>query len=968
MYFFFGFYTIASKSTLKQKVRLVIFYLLNNNAQILCNGRVSMRQSNYLGLILLLCVFCTGAVFASETGEIKGQVLDDEGGPLPGVSVLAKSPNLQGIRGATTDVDGFFKFPLLPIGVYSLTFELSGFEKKTYTGYNVRLGFTTSIEIVLKMETISEEVVVTAVAPLIDKTNTDNSYRLNAEDLAYTPVQARTIDEIVALTPGVTGVRASTITGTGTGLPSFRGAGEEGNNWLVDGLSQRGVRTNDAGVAINYDAWEEVQIISDGFTPDLGQSLGGIINIVTKSGGNEYHGEVGTLIRDWHLRAEREDQLSVVTEPETSIHQYFGNIGGPIIQDELWFFLSNNYHRTAEDSAGGSIGWLTFPSGEQRRHTNNLFGKLTYSAHPNRTLSLSGTLDLYLSQTGGTGLVETYEKNVYTDYSYRVNYREILSENTLFEAAFGEYDQDMNIKPLEENYGPARYFWLDIGQNTNNALGDYYRIEKRTDFSARLTHYFDIEGFGDHELGIGFNYFNNLAEEGRQWTGTDFDAWPMNGFDNGVQIDWTSQGNPLSLTEYGPYAVENSTRGIGLYIKDVFTLDRFSFMVGLRSETQKILDDVGKEIWNWNLGDFVSPRASVAVDLLADGKNILKFSFGLFKDTITTRILNFFNTQTGGFNYRNYQWIGGVDPTEAQLKSADNWDFVFEQSASQNPYDVDENLKPNKTTKFLLEFDRQLFTHWALKLRGVYSYSKDITELIGVYDPGTIWYFYMTNFELKKRDYKAIELEVNGRIADKFMLNASYTWSEAKGTNPGQFEAGYWAGTSGNGAEAGVFGDHVVAPEGNPWKALLDWYFGGLGGRGVGDEGWYGFLPYSVDHQFKILGTYFAPYGFVVSGVIEYLSGYHWEKKGYSAGYRDFYLFPEGRGGRTTPGHMYVDLAVEKDFKLTDGIAVGVRMNINNLFNSQKPISFVKADTTLFGEVWGRQLPRWLQFQLIVKF
>ncbi|UCE40676.1 MAG: hypothetical protein JSV17_14690 [Candidatus Aminicenantes bacterium] len=158
-----------------------------------------------------------------------------------------------------------------------------------------------------------------------------------------------------------------------------------------------------------------------------------------------------------------------------------------------------------------------------------------------------------------------------------------------------------------------------------------------------------------------------------------------------------------------------------------------------------------------------------------------------------------------------------------------------------------------------MEFDRRLGVHWAVKVRGIYAYSHDHTELIGVYDPDTLYRFYMTNFELKKRDYRTINLKLNGRIADKFALYASYTWSEAKGTNPGQLERPNWASGTANAYEAGVFGDHVNLPEGHPSKEVFDWIFGGLGGRGVGDAGWYGFLPYSVDHQVKALGTYFAP-------------------------------------------------------------------------------------------------------------
>ncbi len=268
-----------------------------------------------------------------------------------------------------------------------------------------------------------------------------------------------------------------------------------------------------------------------------------------------------------------------------------------------------------------------------------------------------------------------------------------------------------------------------------------------------------------------------------------------------------------------------------------------------------------------------------------------------------------------------------------------------------------------------MEFDRQLGRNWALKLRGVFSNARNITELVGIFDPDSVygWAWEFKNFKHKKRDYKAVEVELNGRIADRLMLNASYTWSEAKGTNPGQFELGYWEGSAGNAYEAGVFGDRMKYPEGHDWKDFADSYFAGLGGEDFGDEGWYGFLPYSVDHQVKILGTYFAPYDLIISADIEYLSGYHWEKKGLS-GYGDWYLFPEKRGVRTTPSHWYVDLSFEKDFALTRGYILGVRLNVFNVFNSQRPVSYVKADTALFGQVWGRQEPRWLQLQVILRF
>jgi hypothetical protein len=117
----------------------------------------------------------------------------------------------------------------------------------------------------------------------------------------------------------VTGVRVDTVTGTDMGLPSFRGEGDAGNNWLMDGLSVKGVQRNDAGIRINYDAWEEVQVVSDGFSPEFGQTMGAVVNVVTRSGGNAFRGEVGALVRDRNLRAERQEQLSVASLPQTSI-------------------------------------------------------------------------------------------------------------------------------------------------------------------------------------------------------------------------------------------------------------------------------------------------------------------------------------------------------------------------------------------------------------------------------------------------------------------------------------------------------------------------------------------------------------------------------------------------------------------------------------------------------------------------
>ncbi len=676
--------------------------------------------ASFLILLVMLC----GALGAQQTGEVRGRITEEKGEALPGVSITAKSPNLQGLRTAVTDQKGQFRLPLLPVGIYSLTFELPGFEKLTMTGNEVRLGLTGSLSIVLKPAAVKEEVTVTAVNPLIDKTKADTSYRLNSGDLALVPTQARTIAEIVNLTPGVTGVRVNTVSGgansalgTETGLPSFRGEGDAGNNWLVDGLSTQGVYINDPGVRLNYDAWEEVQIVSDGFAPEMGQGLGGFINIVTKSGSNSFHGQLGGLVQDSGLRAKRQEQLSVVSVPDTSLQQYFGNLGGPIVKDKLWFFLSDNFFGNSDKSSQQTIGWLTVPPGQRRAITNNGFGKITFTPYKNHTLSLSGTLDKFLHQTGGIGVPETYTQTTYTRYSYRLNYQGILSQNTLLTVAWGQNRNDTDTEPLSGNFGPPSYSWQDIGQITNNIYQSFRSLERRTDLAVGLTQYLDLGRWGNHEIKAGWSYYGNKYNDVYHWTGLDADPWPGDGFDNGTYIIWSAPGIPVVLQEYGVGGDKDATHGFGLYAEDNIVLGRLSLILGLRTDTQRVYNDVGKRLWSWGLGDFLQPRASVDFDLTGDGRNVLKFGYGMFAMPVPTQVLGNFNSYYA-VSFRDYSWVGPQNPSVSQLKDPANWAFVWEQSPAAAPEEIDPNLKPEKVNKFLLEFDRQLWTNWALKVRG----------------------------------------------------------------------------------------------------------------------------------------------------------------------------------------------------------------------------------------------------------
>jgi len=908
-------------------------------------------------------------LIAAETGEIKGKILDQGGLALPGVEIRTAGTTLQGVRSAFSSRDGSFHLPILPVGRYTLTFKLPGFTTVIQENVIVRLGLTTMLDVRMPQAAIETEIVVTAETPLIDKTSTDTSYRLSATDLAQNPAQNRTIVDAVKFTPGASGVRADTRRGTATeGQPSFRGGGEEGNNWIVDGLTISGVRLKNSGVRLNLDSLEEIQIISDPFSPEYGSAYGGIINMVTKSGGNRFHGEASLLVQNKSLQAGRVPQLAIVSEPnDFSQANVYANFGGPILKDRLWFFLSNNYETITQETKDGSLDYLAIPGGTRTLGHNNIFAKLSFTPHPNHNLSFTLMTDKSAPQKGGLGLPEMNEEDQAKDLLFRFNYKGILSASTFVEAGIGQVRRDLFTTPVDGDLGPAMYFIEDLARTIHNSYGKVIDNERRLDASLKVTTHAETDRFGRHELSAGFEYYDVSSEFKVNFTGQDEDLFPGNGFDAGTKYNFDTwrggRGTPTVLFEYGPFDFVNSSRGMGLFIKDKVSWDRFTLMAGLRTQTQTCRDANGRTLWSWGLGDFLSPRLSFAVDLTNDGVNVLKLAWGRFSDMITTMPLGFFNTGAG-LTYRTYRWNGSASPAPDEIRDPARW--IYETELKLQKFDIGENIHPDFQTRWLIEFDRRLGKTWAAKARFVRAKADNLMEVLAVFDIQTLYRFLYDNFEYKRRDYTGLEFEINGSLGRSLFLNASYAHALARGTNPGQSESGAWSQDEGSTNYLGLFGNHVYVPplpELGEIKALVDKAFGGLGGRGIGDEGWYGKLPYSVDHDVKINLIYAAPLGIRLATAFEYISGYPWEKLGYVPAFGGYYSFPEGRGSKQTPGHAVLDLSFEKSFPLPGAgvfadAAVSVRLDVFNVLDSQRPISFVKENIPLFGSIWGRQQPR----------
>lgn len=294
------------------------------------------------GFFLCLLIAAAGAVVVSAqsqitSGVIQGTVTDAAGAVVPGASVEAKNLETNLVKNTSTDEDGRFSFLQLPSGRYTLTVSKQGFASLVQQDFPLTVGQTISLNLDMKVSGVEGVVTITSI-PTIDTVKTESSTTLNEKAVSNLPVLGRKFEDLLTLTPNVSIVQ-------GPDGDEINFAGQRGifNNVSLDGGDyNNGFFGEQAGgqraaIDIPLDAIKEFQVIATGASAEFGRTGGGIINVITKSGTNEFHGSLFHFQRLEALTANTSDG-----KPLTDFHreQFGGNIGGPIKKDKAFFFVS----------------------------------------------------------------------------------------------------------------------------------------------------------------------------------------------------------------------------------------------------------------------------------------------------------------------------------------------------------------------------------------------------------------------------------------------------------------------------------------------------------------------------------------------------------------------------------------------------------------------------------------------------
>ena len=298
-----------------------------------------------LGFFLVFAVLATGSLFAATTGSISGTVHDGQGAVVPNTRVVLRNTLTGVTQSITTDSAGFYSFPSLPIGHYDITFEITGFDMFVEKDLVLDVDSARRVDATLKPASVSEQITVAATADpaQVDTENAQMGEVIGQAQMDAVPLDGRNYTDLVALTPGVVPYNIhdqnyNEITppnGGNDGSLSISGAQDVHTGYVVNGVDvEEGMGTSTFVMPV-IDSIAEFRLVSNNSTAEYGGYSGGTINVVTKSGTNEFHGDAFEFLRNTSMNATTWGN----TLPPT-LHQniYGGTVGGPVLKNKAFFF------------------------------------------------------------------------------------------------------------------------------------------------------------------------------------------------------------------------------------------------------------------------------------------------------------------------------------------------------------------------------------------------------------------------------------------------------------------------------------------------------------------------------------------------------------------------------------------------------------------------------------------------------
>jgi hypothetical protein len=779
-----------------------------------------MRSVRFVPLAALAAGLCVAQL---DTASIIGTVFDQTGAVIPGASVAVQNQGTGTARKFTSNGEGLFVAPVLPVGRYSITASAAGFKSRTLENYVLRVSDRLRVEITLEPGAISEKVTVSAETPLVETASTTLGGLVGTQQINDLPLNGRNLTQLLTTIPGAMLLGGSTQQSV-NGASTFRSDG--GVRFLLDGADASRVDfdilDNTYGSSkgrisrASVDSIQEFRVYASSFSAEFGQGMGGVVNLITKSGSNSLHGSAFEYFRNEKM--DTRNYFNTGQKPPFRLNQFGGSAGGPIVRDKLFFFA--NYEGVRQ-RMGVTQNTFT-PTAEYRRTVvPAVLPVLEMLPLPNGEVSpAEPRLGRYVRNvsnplTEDTGAVKIdYRLSEKDTLSGRYNINQSLT-GTYFGVARGQ------IQSAPGRLQLAKLTWTRVfGPQVFNEAGfgfNRMHIDPRSAESEQIRN-FPITALGSGSAGVGPGLFDlNVANNSFTWLDTL--SWVKGGHQLkfGTQIIRNQDNKALLFQRTVTYQnltdfAINSAFSVGtlgqprrglrntyfnFFVQDDIQVSRtLTVNAGLRyqydtspSEASGTianfdpvagkLDPMGTTLVNAPKANF-APRLGIAWSPFGANRTVIRTGFGIFYGTLNAAIAQ---------NVPNN--IAQQSSSLTRQQKPDLVGFPFPEIGSYASVTSFTALPRDWHTGYTAQwnFNIQQPLGRDNMIQAGYIGNR-ATHLLGTYNlnrlyPGTSLRPYPSygNITMQRNDlissYNALQASFRRRFSAGLTVNANYTWAHA---------------------------------------------------------------------------------------------------------------------------------------------------------------------------------------------
>lgn len=748
-------------------------------------------------LILSLSTGIAARAFAQgQTGSIKGKITDKAGNPLPDAFIYVSSPAMLGIRTYLSSKTGAIRFPGLPPGIYKIMAEKPEFKTVNVEDIMVGVGKTVNLDITLEVSLIEEEITNNIPTPTLDEESTKISVNIDRDLLNNIPF-ARNLHEIINSVAGVTQYSVPNQKAS-----SVHGSTVRANIYTLDGIIMNDPSGMHLLTNINFDIIDEVELETAAHPAQVRFTEGGYINVVAKSGGNRFRGDINLYFTDKKLGStlRSEEEINETGASPPPLDRYLGDIsfslGGALMEDKIWFFT--NARLISLSRTTDFLPW-TDPQGKShkkfswRGNEKMGFFKLTSRFIPqlkitgmiyyvNRYRSASGSPLSWNLPEEATQILD-HEKNLTA--SGTLNY--IFDQNTLGGVKAGYIEHSLPLRLDRKWRDNPQYFNEGTGHFWGNDGFNETQLKKRFQVGAYLTR-FQEDFFGDHEFKTGVEYEFVSGE----WTTWKTDNLLQHYFyGNPYYFDPNYFGQAVSPVTGNPVdkgkvsfsiagkaegeSSQNELSRLSLFAQDSVSFGRrLTLFLGLRFDrsstklpsSQKgesgnpVSLKIGEELieplygvnpystnlvpeWQnivvWNA---LSPRFGLSFDILGNGKHLFKASFSRYTEYL---MLDYPRALNPFYAHRSHQFYWFDENMDGIVDVDDTYTLYPEDLRSYSEEDykkrIASDIKPPYTDEFTIGLHQELFKDFSIRINYIHKTKRNIIENV-LYDPDSDkdWY------------------------------------------------------------------------------------------------------------------------------------------------------------------------------------------------------------------------------------